>query len=80
MNKNEIFKNGILLEYTTEEIIDNTIYYKHYDAQDNLLNEWTKEAPTPEKTKIETELLQEKIDMQDGAIMELAQMLGEVMV
>ena len=77
MNKNEIFKDGKLLEYTTEEIIDHTIHYKHYDALDNLLGEWTKEAP-PSSKKTEIELLQEKIAIQDEAIMELAQMLGEV--
>lgn len=60
MNKNEIFKDGKLLEYTTEEVINNTVYFKHYDAQDNLLNEWTEDAPPPQP-KSELEELKELV-------------------
>ncbi len=79
MDKNEIFKDGKLLEYTTKEIIDNIVYFKHYDGESNLLDEWTEDAPIP-SPPTEKELMQEKLDAQDEAIMELAELLSGVMM
>jgi len=50
MQTNEIRDiNGNLIEYTTIETIETTTYYKRYNGQGELLNEWNEPyvAPAP---------------------------------
>lgn len=71
-------QNGNLIERTTEEVINNIVYFTKYDGQGNILEEWNIPYVAPIKTEVE--ILQEKITEQETNLLNQAEIILDLLI
>lgn len=76
----ELIDNGIMFNYATYDEKEDITTIEFEENQDTvLINKLYKEHnPEGEKEKTEIEVLKEKVKIQDGAIMELAEIISNL--
>lgn len=76
----ELIDNGIMFNYATYDEKEDITRIQFEENQDIELIEkiYKEHNPEVEKDKTEIELLKEKVEIQDGAIMELAEIISNL--